>query len=121
MRLVSSSGPAALPFSHYLLSGLTRDADVSVGRSSGATLALGCRLVVSVVVVVCVVVVQPTSAKRPAQANNLITFFMLCVLSESRCHCILFCHAVKATPFIDIILLERLDSPGKAARSTRTA
>jgi hypothetical protein len=64
--VLASSGPAALPFPRYLLSGLTMEDEVSVGRSSGATFALGCRLVVSVVVVVCVVLVQPISVNTPA-------------------------------------------------------
>jgi hypothetical protein len=62
VRLLRSARPSLF---HYRLSGLTKDDEVSVGRSSGATLAFGDRLVVSVVVVVVsVVLVQPTRASR---------------------------------------------------------
>jgi hypothetical protein len=65
---------------------------VFIGRSISRMLASGPdRLVeVSVVVVVSVVVEQPTSANKPAQANNRIRFFIGTVLSESRLRSILF-------------------------------
>jgi len=53
-------------------------------RSIDCMLALGAGcLVVSVVVVLVSVVVQPTSANSPTQANHRIKFFIARLVSES--------------------------------------
>jgi hypothetical protein len=66
---------------------------VLIERSIDCMLAFGPdRLVVSVVLVVVSVVVQPTSANRPTQANHTIEFFIARLVSDlgRRLHSLFF-------------------------------